>query len=108
MRQTKSAAGLAITLLVSAILSACQPQTTTVVVTSQVEVTREVEVTTQVEVTKQVEVEVPVTQVVEVTVPPEGQRELSGQITLAVGGVVPVPGAPLTARQEAWRQILAQ
>jgi ABC-type glycerol-3-phosphate transport system substrate-binding protein len=84
----------------SIVLAACQPQT--VVQTQMVEVTRPVEV----EVTRQVDV--PVTQVVEVQVPQELKRDLTGKITIVTAGVLPVPGAPLTARQEAWRQILAQ
>jgi ABC-type glycerol-3-phosphate transport system substrate-binding protein len=86
------------------LLTACQPQTVEVVVTQPVEVTRQVDV----EVTRQVEVEV--TREVEVQATVEvirGQmRELSGEITVAVEGAVPVPGAPPTKRQQAWQKIL--
>jgi hypothetical protein len=89
------------------LLTACQPQTIEVVVTQpvEVEVTREVDV----EVTREVEVEV--TREVEVQATVEvmlGQmRQLSGELTIAVEGAVPVPGAPLTKRQAAWQKMLA-
>lgn len=35
-------------------------------------------------------------------------RQLNGRITVAVEGVLPVPGMPLTKRQEAWQTLLAQ
>ncbi|MCC6170389.1 MAG: carbohydrate ABC transporter substrate-binding protein [Caldilineaceae bacterium] len=35
-------------------------------------------------------------------------RQLTGKITVAVEGVLPVPGMPLTKRQEAWQTLLAQ
>lgn len=95
---------LCTTIIVGALLlAACQPAPPqTVVVTSPVEVTRNVEVTRQVEVevTRQVEVQATVEVI-------RGQmRELSGEITVAVEGAVPVPGAPLTKRQQAWQKIL--
>ena len=56
------------------------------------------------EVTKVVEVEVPVKETVVVI---KGQmRDLEGTITVATEGVVPVPGMPLTKKQEAWAKVL--
>lgn len=54
------------------------------------------------EVVKEVEVE----KVVEVEVEKELMRDLEGTITVAVEGAVPVPGAPLTRKQQAWQKIL--
>ncbi len=94
------------TLIGALLLTACQPQTVEVVVTQPVEVTRQVDV----EVTREVEVEVEVTREVEVQATVEvmlGQmRQLSGELTIAVEGAVPVPGAPLTKRQAAWQKLL--
>jgi hypothetical protein len=97
--------GLSTAILIGALLlTACQPQTVEVIVTQPVEVTRQVDV----EVTRQVEIEV--TRQVEVQATVEvmlGQmRQLSGEITVAVEGAVPVPGAPLTKRQAAWQKLL--
>ena len=88
--QSGGLAGMAV------LVGACQPKVVEKVVRETVPVKETVAVKETVTVKQTVVVE-------------KGRmRELQGKITVAAEGVLPVPGAPLTRRQQAWRNLLAQ
>mgnify|MGYP005838491871 FL=1 len=99
---------LSLLLGLSMVLTQCGPTPEPQKIVETVEVEKKVVETVEVEKKVVETVEVPVEKkVIEtVEVPVGGMRDLKGKITVAVEGAVPVPGAPLTKKQEAWQKIL--
>jgi hypothetical protein len=109
---------IALIVVLSLLLTQCGATPETIVQTVEVPVEKEVEVTVvetvevETEVIKEVEVtvvetvEVETEVIKEVEVPVEAMRDLEGTLVVAVEGAVPVPGAPLTKKQEAWQKLL--